>query len=944
MKLIVLLFLFISTLYADSAVGAASLGAAQIGASSGADVAEIKQAVMQNPALLNTPQAQAVMQEHGVTATQVEQKLGISNSSTTTNDSNQTNTNNQTNSTATTNSSTTTTATDTSVGQNVPNVPVITNPFMLQSSDQLKQNLADKKQTLDATKLSRYSMRFFMNNNQIDSASLPTPKDYIITNGDEFTIVVYGDRDASYQLDVKNDGSLTIPFIGPVQVGGMSFAEARKHLERVLLDHYKTSSFNITINKYSTIQVTLIGEVKAPGLYNLPSLSSVKDLLIVANGIKENGSVRDIEIKRDSRVIAHLDLYNLLFNKNEFNTVLLKHGDTVIVNRAKKLASIDGYVNDAGVFELSAGENLDKLIEYGGGMKPSASKANIKIKRYSDNAVIKTIDVNYKEAHNFKMQNGDSVYIYPLDFSAQNSINIYGNVIRSGNYDLTDDKTLSGLLQENIKLGIKKFFLPNTYFQYGVIKRYDKDLHYTTISFNLQNVLDNKEAIKLEPQDELFIFNKNDIYANAYITTIGDNLTNPGKLQYYEGMTLQDAVNASGIKGLLDDKVRITTFHTKDHMPLTHMISLKNDAKTILYPYDEIQTYGFYDTHILKPVSVQGEVVNPTSTYYTDNMSVAKLISIAGGFTNEAFKNKLEIVRYYLDENQTRQRTIIDLDIKDKNLNEVLLQPYDEVTIFKIPRWGERKTVTLSGQIKFPGTYTIADGERLVDVLQRAGGFTDKAFVNGAVFTRESVRLNQMDEYTRSLAQIKKELTIFAAMPANSSSSSTASMGMGQSNISALDGVLADAAKYQPIGRINIQLDKDLSTLAQSDFNIALNDKDTLTVPSTNDTVTVFGEIFNPNAFVFDRTKSVSDYITMAGGYLKSADAENVYIIHANGNSEKLHNGWLSSNVKLAKGDTVVIPLYIKEYSSLAIWTSVSQILSQFAITAAAFNTLGIVK
>jgi protein involved in polysaccharide export with SLBB domain len=263
----------------------------------------------------------------------------------------------------------------------------------------------------------------------------------MVSTGDVISIHVYGDRDKNYNLEVKNDRSVELDFIGPVVVGGMSFKEAKRTLKAELQAHYQMSEFSIKIAKYTTIQVTLVGDVKYPGIYNLSSFSTVKDLLITAKGVRKSASVRDIVIRRNGRTIAHLDFYELLFKGNRFGTKLLKQGDIVIIKKAKKLVSIDGYVKNAAIFELKDGESLYTLINYAGGMKPDASKANIKVDRYSKNSKFETYKLSFAKSKRFAMQDGDKVYVYPLDFTAKQSINVYGNIIRPGSYRLNKSRT-----------------------------------------------------------------------------------------------------------------------------------------------------------------------------------------------------------------------------------------------------------------------------------------------------------------------------------------------------------------------------------------------------------------------------------------------------------------------------------------------------------------------
>jgi protein involved in polysaccharide export with SLBB domain len=317
-------------------------------------------------------------------------------------------------------------------------------------------------------------------------------------------------------------------------------------------------------------------------------------------------------------------------------------------------------------------------------------------------------------------------------------------------------------------------------------------------------------------------------------------------------------------------------------------------------------------------------------------MTVKKLINMAGGLTPKSYTKEIEIVRYYVDKTQTRRRKILHLNMREKNFADIELQPYDEVRIFTIPKWGEKKVVTLSGQIRFPGRYTIETGEKLSSVIERAGGFTKEAFIEGAVFTRESVRESQLRQYNQTLARIKRQLAIFNAMPAN------AKQSVNGNNLDTLNQLMIEAKKYQPIGRISIKLDKNLKNFEKERYNLVLENQDTLSIPSQKDTVTVFGEVFNPTSFVYNSNLSVENYIQMASGFTRGADQESVYVVHADGTSEPIHSGWLLGSVEVKKGDTIVVPLYIKEYNQLDLWESVSKIMASFAITAATLTTLGV--
>jgi len=890
---------------------------------------EMRAAVIKDPTLLDTPQAKALMKQKGISKADVQRKLAKNNAMIEeVKDVNSIENNIEI-----------TDINDTQKKEikDVQQIEKRLNPFEYKTAEELRKSLNTQQQLLTNKKLSRYVNRFYANKNSIDSASMPTPDNYIVSTGDVINLHIYGDRDTNYELQVSNDGEIELEYIGPVRVGGISFKELKSNLSNKLKHHFKMSSFKISISKYSSIQVTLIGDVKYPGIYNLSSFATPKDLLIESKGVRDSASVRSIDIKRAGKTVAKLDFYDLLFQGKNVATTLLKHGDIVVVNKAEKLVSIDGFVNNAAIFELKGSETLKTLINYAGGMKAEASKRHIKIDRYSNNMVYETFHIPYSKARKFKMQDGDKVYIYQLDSSATTSVNIYGNIIRPGSYSLPTDYLLSTFFKKQLEYGSQKFFLPETYLEYGIVKQYSSKLNYTTKSFNLQKVINGEEDIKLQAQDEIFIFSKNDLQSSKYITTKGDILIKEGKLRYFEGMTIRDAVHGSGLDGVIDDKIRVTTINTPNRMPKTFFYSYEKNGDITLSPYDEVEIYDYYKTHLLQPVSISGEVVNPTTVFYETGMTLSNLLLSSGGFTIEAYLSKVEIVRYSMDENSNRTKEIIVLDLNQIDKNSYTLEPYDEVTIYKIPNWGDKRVVTLKGEVKFPGKYNVSNGERLSSVIERAGGFTDEAFVEGSIFTRDSIRKRQIQQYQQSLARIKRELAIYNAMPANAKTSMASA-----SASNTLNDVILEAQKYQPIGRVSIELTYDIDEFAGSEYDLVLKDKDELTIPNQIDTVTVFGEVFNPTSFIYNSELDGDEYIEMASGLSRSADESSIYVIHANGTSELLDAGWFSSQAKIQKGDTIVVPLYIKEYNTLEVWNSVAKVLSSFAVTAAALSTLGV--
>jgi protein involved in polysaccharide export with SLBB domain len=276
----------------------------------------------------------------------------------------------------------------------------------------------------------------------------------------------------------------------------------------------------------------------------------------------------------------------------------------------------------------------------------------------------------------------------------------------------------------------------------------------------------------------------------------------------------------------------------------------------------------------------------------------------------------------------------------NKDFDKFILEDYDELTIHTIPNWTERKVITLNGEVKFPGNYVIESGDRLSDVIKRAGGYTKSAFLDGALFTRDSIKILQQTKMRQAILELKQK--------AISMSTSPAGMGQGDTKIDTaslvnmIDTLSKEAEKLSPIGRISINLDSNLSKFINSTSNLVLKDKDTLTIPSFNDTILVIGEIMNSTSIIFQSTNA-DDYISDTGGLNQRADEDNIFIVHANGSATKIDNGWFSdaSTKTIKRGDTIIVPRELVTYTGMQIAKDISSILYQFALTAASLSVVG---
>ena len=868
------------------------------------DKASAIAAVKANPALLNTPQAQAMLAKEGMTKEQVLAKLN--NKSEVQKTTSQIVTNNVT-----------------IPNKSDINKTIMTTKKMNTSISPLKfiteQDLVKKVQILQQKEqkqqLKRFGEKFFYNKNQLDSSMLAVPEYYQVNNGDMIEIQIFGGNDKTLNLTIDNNGNISLPILGPVYVAGMSVSELQSFIQRKLKPTYPNSKIVVNIKVNSFIQVTLSGFVAAPGIYNLNSLSTVKDLLIAANGFGKLGSMRNVYLKRGGKTIKIIDFYKLIKDGDIVDTTLLRNGDVIYVPKAKKLVSLSGAVNIPAIYELKDNDTLKQLIYFAGGITPDGSNKYIKITRFENNSYTKVLfeNINSKDS----LLNGDEIYVYKISELNKDLVYVYGNVEKPGTYEIPKDRKLKTLLK-------KLTYLKDTYYKYGLIETFSGKLK----SFNINN----PKNITLNYKDKVYIFNKYEILPAEFVTVEGSVVKNPGKYRYLNGMTLKDAINSAGLNmPFYEQKVQIISY-TNNMTPVLHFVDFTKNPTYKLHSLDKITLFNYYDFNPIKQVTIGGEVNKPGDFNYTKNMTLKDLITSAGWITDKADTNYIELIRYNVKNNK-RVREIKKLDFN--NLNTIL-KPYDEVTIKRIPDWNERKVVKIDGEVKYPGNYTIKKGDTLYDLIKRAGGFNDSAYLYGAVFTRKSIQQMQEKRLQTMIYKLKKKIAIISASARGAGQASLDAKNL----VEAIDSLAVQAEKLKPIGRVAITLDKNLEKFKKSKYNITLQDGDKLYIPTKPDSVVVLGEVLTPTAFVYTDNSALK-YISQAGGITDMA--ENIYfVVHANGFTEKGDFGWLSDkDIKVKSGDAITVPIKIVTSTWYGIAKDVTSIVYQLAITAASLKTVG---
>ncbi|MBS9782789.1 MAG: SLBB domain-containing protein [Arcobacter sp.] len=855
-----------------------------------------------------------------------------------------------------------------------------------------KKDELSKKDFLDERKekkeLKRFASNFFNNANKLNPYSLPIPSNYMVSRADVISINIYGLSSESFSLKVDGKGIINIPQVGEIKVLGLTFEETKKLIMEKVKEAYPSStSILVNMEEFAAIQVTLSGLVKNPGLYNLPSFSTIKDALIQSGGILNSGSYRNILLKRNGKVIKKFDLYKLVKYGSSSSDTILQSGDIIYVQSSNKNIKLDGEVNIPAIFEIKKGESFKTLFAFASGVKANANKKAIKLKRYENNS-IKVYTLSLKQLFDFTPKSGDELYVSKLSNSSGELVSISGNVLNEGELEIPKDRKLSSLLKKQFKyFGKNGIFKKDTNFAFAKIENTSG-----AKTFNLRKVIEGQEEVYLDNGDEIIIFKMGEFKDIPYFYAKGDVVSDyMRKYNFYEGLRAKDIFSLvlftneenkkieesknikenekieesknikenkkieesknikenkkieKNKKNIIDEKIsyvdrsKLQIKRVENNTFKSYMVDLKQNPNFLIKAYDEVTFFSISQINNLNQASIRGEVFIPNTYDINSNTRIKDLLNLAGGFTKKASKTTFELVRYKIVGDE-RIREIKTLNLNQALKSNMKILPDDEITIRRIANWYKKQYVEIKGEVKYPGRYAISKGEKLSSLIERAGGFTRSAFVEGSVFTRESVKKLQIKRLKDAMARIKRK-SLYLSSTATEAGESSEDKQRMLSSINELESKVDENA---PIGRVSINIYYDLKRFKKSDFDINLEDKDTLYIPTINDTVSVVGEVLNQNTFVYRSGLSVEDYINRAGGMTDISDENMIYVVKANGEAIKYEKKYfVSDSVEVFKGDTIVVPLKFDTVSDIRFAKDITSILYQLAVTAASLKTVG---
>lgn len=632
----------------------------------------------------------------------------------------------------------------------------------------------------DSIKVEVFGRNIFTNRNLsfAPGGNLPTPEDYKLGPGDEVIIDIWGNNQATIRQTISPDGTINIPDIGLVSLNGMTIKQADAYMKRKLGQIYSVdgedakSEIKLTLGNIRTIQVNVMGEVSVPGTYYLSSLSNLYHALYRAGGVSELGSLRDIQLIRNGKKIASVDIYDFILNGKSPDNVNLEEGDIIVVPAYDRLVEVMGNVKRPMKYEMKDGETVADLVDYAGGFAGNAYKENVRLVRQNGKEYqVYTVDA--PDYAFFTIEDGDAVTVEQMLDRFANRLEVKGAVYRPGIYQLGNGvNTVSQLIAKAD--GLKGDAFTNR----ALITREREDLTLEVIPVDVKAVLNGTAPdIELKKNDVLYVPSIHDLQDLGVFTVEGE-VARPGQFVFAANTTLEDAIMQAG--GLLES------------------------ASTV-------------------KIDVSRRIKNPAGTEQNEQVAEVFTFSFKDGYALDGEAG-------------------------------FVLQPYDYVYVRKSPSYNEQLSVEVSGEVVFPGTYTmVRRNERLSDLVGQAGGINQWAYVKGARLSREMSE----EEKTR----MRSTLDVMD---------------------SARDSIDTDMLNLSTRYFVGIDLEAALANPG-SDADLVLREGDILLVPQYNNTVRISGNVLYPNTVTYSPKMTVNDYVEMAGGYGFRSKKSKAYVVYMNG-------------------------------------------------------------
>ena len=686
--------------------------------------------------------------------------------------------------------------------------------------EEMKENtsdmLEDHPSTQDLARSNQVFGRNIFNTRNLTfepSVNIATPLNYRLGPGDEVIIDIWGASQNTIRQQISPDGTINIQKIGPVNLNGLTISEANDYLKKTLNKIYNglnntndpASDIRLTLGSIRTIQINVMGEVVQPGTYSLSSFSTVFHALYRAGGVSDIGSLRNVQLVRNGKNIATIDVYQFIMKGHIQDDIRLQEGDVVIVPAYDVLVKIDGKVKRPMRFEMKKDENLSTLISYAGGFDADAYTRSLRVVRQNGQEYeVNTVkDLDYSV---YKMRNGDVVTAEAILNRFTNKLEIRGAVYRPGIYQLNGKlNTVRELVNEAQGL------TGDAFLNRAVLYRQREDLTTEVIPVDIKAVMDGtSQNIILVKNDILYIPSIHDLEDRGDVVIHGE-VAKPDSYPYADNMTLEDLI---------------------------------------------IQAGGLREAASVVRVDVSRRIRNPHSTADNDTIGRTYTFSLKEGFVVDGTPG-------------------------------FVLQPYDEVYVRRSPGYQAQQNVVVEGEILFGGSYAMTSREeRLSDLINKAGGTTNYAYLRGAKLTRVATE-----------GEKKRMGDVIRLM----------SRQLGEAMMDSL------GVRVEDHFTVGIDLEKAIANPGSAS-DLVLREGDVVFIPKNTNTVTINGAVMVPNTVSYMKGKNIDYYLNQAGGYSDNAKKSKKFIVYMNGQVTKVKG---SGKKQIEPGCEIIVPSKSKKRTNM---------------------------
>ena len=691
---------------------------------------------------------------------------------------------------------------------------------------------------------------------------------YILAPGDELRITVFGDNNLEFVSKIDLNGNISFPNLGVFFAAGNSFATVKNRLKIFLGKYYSgllsspnRTFLDVSLTQIRPVKVSVLGNVTTPGPHLVNGLATVLNALYASGGISTSGTLRDVKVYRNNKLIKTIDLYDYITQGNIDQDIRLSNNDVLFVGPRISSVTLKGEVKKEAIYEIKEGETLESLFKFSGGLSAVASTSAVNISRikpFKDRNQELVFDrflttVNYSNQDNaegFALTDGDEVTVQEILAKQKNKVFIEGNVNAPGSYALDIYKDLKTLINSGAK-GVSI----NTYFQKLDINREDSQGNLSFKTYNLSSVLNDKIAVSLQENDRIKIYSLEEVRGEQKVTISGF-VSEPKTVFWSEKLSIFDLIFQSVSYDELEfqSKVLTSRLDLKRFDEQTGLYNLTQysldrleDLKaTYLMPKDEVVLYTKSVSEDISPTfRVLGKVTNSGEFSLGNSMYVEDAILMAGGFLEDAEKTVVNINRLDRDletGSYSKLETYqLDMDyllgITKTPSNPFILQNKDIVTVFAPIRAFEQPVISVRGEVKYPQNIVLDNDQvSMKKIIDLAGGFTTNSNIKSSYIVRDSLKLF-------------------------------------------------------------IDIDKSLT-----DSSTFLIDEDILVIGSNLDPIKTSGGLVNPTIFSWDKGKKAKYYIKKSGGTKKRI--ESMVVLQSNGKSEKIG---LFKNPKIYPGAQIIV-------------------------------------